>query len=332
MPVTCPIWGTPAIPLSGYDSRDGVAIDSVRAGGNYFISRTAEVVLHNSNDLLRAKLSLEIARHNFVGSVPEILSTTIAEIEKGGNPRPDERAAMLLKYLVKESDHLGHELKGFSIGDTQTSDRFVYFGTKVGPKAAGLFGWSGSTESDEVKFLLEMLTERGAIRLGNENPIPQITVLPRGYEQVSAAALDIQSDQAFVAMWFDNSMLDAYEHGIELAVRSAGYRPMRIDRKEHVNKIDDEIIAEIRRSRFLIADFTSKPNNPRGGVYFEAGFALALGKPVIWTCRQDVIDHVHFDTRQFNHIVWASPEELAERLKNRIGAVIGSGPLMGVDS
>ena len=172
-----------------------------------------------------------------------------------------------------------------------------------------------------------MLAERGAIRLGNDEPIPQITVLAKGHEQVAAAASNGEFDQAFVAMWFDDSMLDAYEQGIEAAVRASGYRPLRIDRKEHINKIDDEIVAEIRRSRFLIADFTSAPNNPRGGVYFEAGFALALGIPVIWTCREDVIGEVHFDTRQFNHIVWKDAEQLNRRLTTRIQAVLGQGPL-----
>ncbi len=327
---TCPIWGTPAEPLLGYGTRDGIAVDSARAGGRYFISRTAEVNLRNSTDRIRAMLSFEIARHNFVDSTPEILTTTIEGVENNVSPRPEERATMLLKYLVKESGHLGHELKGFSVSDTQSGSGSIYFGSKVGPKAAGLFGWSGSIESDEVKFLLEMLVQRGAIRLGNENPIPQITVLPKGYEQISDAAIEIETDQAFVAMWFDDSMLEAYEFGIDVAVRAMGYRPMRIDRKEHINKIDDEIIAEIRRSRFLIADFTSKPDHPRGGVYFEAGFALALGKPVIWTCRQDLIEHIHFDTRQFNHIVWTNAKELAERLTNRIGAVLGQGPTRNV--
>ena len=36
---------------------------------------------------------------------------------------------------------------------------------------------------------------------------------------------------------------------------------------EHINRIGDEIISQIRRSKFLIADFTGH----RGGVYFEAG-------------------------------------------------------------
>ncbi|ANY77006.1 hypothetical protein BB934_01215 [Microvirga ossetica] len=129
-------------------------------------------------------------------------------------------------------------------------------------------------------------------------------------------------------MWFDDSMIDAYVRGFKRAIDDSGYSTMRIDGKEHINKVDDEIIAEIRRSRFVVSDFTSKPDQPRGGVYFEAGFAFGLNIPVIWTCREDLIGKVHFDTRQFNHILWTTPEDLYEKLKNRIGAVIGDGPLL----
>jgi nucleoside 2-deoxyribosyltransferase len=128
-------------------------------------------------------------------------------------------------------------------------------------------------------------------------------------------------------MWFDPSLTDAYKKGIEQAVLGAGYKCLRIDQKEHIGKIDDEIIAEIRRSRFVVADFTSKRDMARGGVYFEAGFAMGLGIPIIWTCKADCIDYVHFDTRQFNHITWTTPEDLRVKLLNRIGAVIGDGPL-----
>jgi hypothetical protein len=44
--------------------------------------------------------------------------------------------------------------------------------------------------------------------------------------------------------------------------------------------------------------------------------------PVIWTVRANCIDHVHFDTRQFAHIVWTTPDDLRVRLWNRIRAVI----------
>ncbi len=322
----CPIWGTPAQPITGYEGRDGIAVNSPRAGGRFFISRTAEISLRNYDDFLRAKVSFEIARHNFISSTPEISTKTIEAL--ASNPlKVTDRADLLLKCLVKRSRHLGETLDRFSVVDTQSTDAFFYIGRKLGPEAAELFAWSGSVEADEVTFLLDILQERGAVRLTDDQPIPKVTVMAKGYDEASAAGSNGEYEQAFVAMWFDSSMIEPYELGIETAVRAAGYSPMRIDRKEHVNKIDDEIIAEIRRSRFLIADFTSQPASPRGGVYFEAGFALALGKPVIWTCREDLIEHVHFDTRQFNHIVWTDPAQLRDRLLNRILAVLGQGPL-----
>ncbi len=101
---------------------------------------------------------------------------------------------------------------------------------------------------------------------------------------------------------------------------------MRIDRKPDVVKIDDEILAEIRRSRFLVADMTHGVSGPRGGVYFEAGFALGLGLHVLYSCRSDKMDEIHFDTRQYYHIKWDTPEELHEELVNRICAIVGDGP------
>ena len=127
-------------------------------------------------------------------------------------------------------------------------------------------------------------------------------------------------------MWFDDSMGEAWEDGFDPAIRGAGYEPVRIDKQEHVNKIDDEIIAEIRRARFLVADFTHGDTGARGGVYYEAGFAHGLDIPVIFTCRRDSFDKIHFDTRQYNHIVWAEPKELRRNLMSRIAAVIGDGP------
>lgn len=324
--VTCPIWRTPATSLDEYRNRDGVGVDSPRAGGRYFISRSAEINLCSAEDGLRVKVTHEIVDHNMLSSTPEILTTTIEGLAAVSLPRPQDRADRLLRYLVRESRHLGQNLDGFSVGHTTRGEGFIHLGTKTGPKAWPLFAWSDSTHDDEVIFLLRMLAESGAVQLSDNSPIPNVVVLPKGYELVRSALGEVQLDQAFVAMWFDASMANAYELGIEAAIRECGYRPLRIDQKEHVNKVDDEIIAEIRRSRFVVADFTSKPNRPRGGVYFEAGFALALEKPVIWCCRSDLIDQVHFDTRQFNHIVWADPAELKEKLKNRIGAFLGLGP------
>ena len=148
-----------------------------------------------------------------------------------------------------------------------------------------------------------------------------------GYERLAALdASHTPSTQAFVAMWFHPSTQAAWEQGIRPGIAAAGYEPLRIDQKEHSNKIDDEIVAEIRKSRFVVADFTQGESGARGGVYYEAGYAHGLKIPVIFTCRSNVLDELHFDTRQYNHIGWETPQELCERLTKRIGAVVGEGP------
>ena len=126
-------------------------------------------------------------------------------------------------------------------------------------------------------------------------------------------------------MWFDEALTPFYREVIELGVRACGYEPLRLDDKEHNNNIHDEIIASIRGARFVVADMTGY----RGGVYFEAGFAHGLGLPVIYMVRDDDKDKVHFDVQSQNFILW-SPDDLPDackRLKNRILATLGRGPL-----
>ena len=141
---------------------------------------------------------------------------------------------------------------------------------------------------------------------------------------------NVDSGRCFVAIWFDSSMNEVYDNAMEPAIKRAGYEPVRIDRQpDLIDKIDDAIVAEIRRSRFLVADFTHGETGARGGVYYEAGFAHGLDIPVIFTCRSDKIDQVHFDTRQFNHIVWDNGDfdGFGKSLTDRIVASIGEGPI-----
>jgi hypothetical protein len=128
--------------------------------------------------------------------------------------------------------------------------------------------------------------------------------------------------QGFVAMWFDPSLQDAWTNGFDPGIRAAGFQPFRIDNKDYVGGITDEIMAEIRRSRFVVADYTGQVN----GVYFEAGFAFGLGLTVIPTCRADEVPKLHFDIKHLNTLLWKSPAELAESLNRRIRAVVGAGP------
>ena len=175
---------------------------------------------------------------------------------------------------------------------------------------------------------MDYLKGRGWIR----RPNPKLTyyrITVEGYARLAKIEEVVtDSSEAFVAMWFDKSMNEVWEKAIKPGIEQAGCRAVRIDREEHLNKIDDEIIARLRRVRFIVADFTHGDDGPRGGVYYEAGFAYGLKLPFIFSCRKDSIGEVHFDTRQYPHILWESEklDEFRDRLATRISATIGDGP------
>jgi nucleoside 2-deoxyribosyltransferase len=116
-----------------------------------------------------------------------------------------------------------------------------------------------------------------------------------------------------------------WNEAVSPGIADAGYKAFRIDKHQHNNRIDDEIIVKIKGSKFLVADFTGG----RGGVYFEAGFAMGLGKPVIWTVERDELQHIHFDNRQYCFITWHSAElpNFRNALRLRIEATIGKGTI-----
>jgi len=300
MPETdpCEICGTPAetVPSGGYD---GIHQRCPRCG-EFRLSGTGCAVIRRFPHEAKVKLSGWVRDQNMLSEVPELTSDRITRIAAGPIPGIIERADRFLTLAVRCQTSLGQP---FNMNDP-AFQAVTY-----------------SKDNDEVTYLARFLNEEGFINLLAMGGSTEVT--PQGYVRYEKLhARQAASAQGFVAMWFDDSMRDAYVDGFEAGIREAGYDPLRVDRVEHVGKIDDEIIAQIRRSRFVVADFTGH----RGGVYFEAGFALGLNLPVFWTCRQDAIDELHFDIRQFNCIDWAEPSDLAERLRNRIEAVIGTGP------
>ena len=75
--------------------------------------------------------------------------------------------------------------------------------------------------------------------------------------------------------------------------------------------------------RFARAGVLADVTEQRSGVYFEAGYALGLGLPVIWSVRKDDAKNVHFDTAQYSQIRWESAKNLEEGLLDYICAIIG---------
>lgn len=317
----CPLWdvsdGLEAIYI--HQNRLFRVDNSPRAGGGYIIPETLvnSDIIHLSRTQ-KARLTTWLVGQRLQGDKQPTVTKQIVDSVKD---RPalsvHERAYRLLQFVARNIGHLGESFSMYLEG-----------GVEERKTLALAYAWSESTEWSEITFCFEFLRETGLAR-GRIGPdsIYECDVTVAGYRQISELGANVDSTQAFVAMWFSNSMAEAYENGIEPGIREAGFNPLRIDQKDHANRIEDEIIAEIRRSRFLVADFTQGVDGARGGVYYEAGFAHGLGLPVIFTCHKDSLDALHFDTSHYNHIVWTKPDELREKLANRIRAVIGQGPV-----
>ena len=312
---SCPIWDTTGDGFAAtyIDQTRVFRVDnSPRAGGGFVLP---EILLNSRvilmTDTQKAKLTSWLVEQRMRGvELPEITQNVIDSVDSRHPLQVSERADRLLRYLARQWDSVGQRFE-------------------IRYDAEPAHAWSESTTREEVRYFLRHLDEMTWIR-GRFNSWGfhgEITV--SGYARITEQATNIDLTQAFVAMWFDDSTMEVYGKGIELAVKDAGFNPLRIDRKDHINRIEDEIIGEIRRSRFLVADFTHGQDGARGGVYYEAGFAHGLNIPVIFTCRDTCLNTLHFDTAHYSHIVWKSPEDLREQLRNRIRAVIGQGPVAG---
>jgi len=108
-------------------------------------------------------------------------------------------------------------------------------------------------------------------------------------------------------------------------VIKAGFEIQRVDESPHNEGIVDKIMALIRQSKFLIADLSGN----KDGVYYEAGFAKGLERPVIFTCEEQYFSSIHFDVRHLNFLKWNKDkiEDAVESLKWRIEGTIGRGTI-----
>lgn len=307
--MTCPICKLEANDVRVSDYGERMSIECGRCG-KFKITRTAARIAETTE--IRPKLSAWIRERSETGAnVPEVNSNTLKEIEAAlPNYRVAEKQSLLMQALERRTRFPGDEVDVITHLD---------------------FPLAWATSELEFRYLLRLLVERDLIRrIGG---LPGNTELTDNFQlkfQITAngwnfldqhARPAIISEQVFVAMSFAPELTPAWENGIKVAVMKAGFRPYRVDAQPHIDRIDTKIMAEIKSSRFVVADVTLQ----RQGVYFEAGYAAGLGLPVFWTVRKDDLPNVHFDTRQYNHIVWESEEQLGEQLYSFVIALIGKG-------
>lgn len=283
-----------------YWGKDEYSYDCPRCG-KYSINGSFASTLRNETGfrhLLCGRLREASDRRE---ALPILYESVAADLERKVPTSVLDKARLLLHWIARNTEYTGQ----YIFLNRDTDYPVVY-----------------AKHPDELSYYLQHLDLVYWIQYRASLTNYECRLTPKGWEEIdSDRKRNVDSTQAFVAMSFAEDMKTAYSDGILPAIQETGFKPLRIDGVEHVDNIVYRIIAEIRESRFVVADFTGQ----RGGVYFEAGFAMGLGLQVIWTCRENDSDNLHFDTSQYNYILWKTPQDLREKLAVRIKAVIVPG-------
>jgi nucleoside 2-deoxyribosyltransferase len=106
---------------------------------------------------------------------------------------------------------------------------------------------------------------------------------------------------------------------IEGVISDAGAVAIRIDKEHALEDLVGRIKKEIRGAQFVVADMTDE----RPSCYFEAGFAEALGRKVIYVASKQSVakpgtpTKIHFDIHM-NMNFFSNHDELKEKLSKAI--------------
>ena len=195
-------------------------------------------------------------------------------------------------------------------------------------------GFSNET-TQELNYFVNYLFEekylegekRDCFAFKNAGYYCVFTLTPKALARVDELQKNINNNKdIFVAMAFNDDTKPTRE-AIRKAIQEAKFSDKFIDEIIHNQQIVPYMMRLIRDCRFLIMDITE----PNYGAYYEAGYALGLGKEVIITCRQDIFSKKiykdeleekalkpHFDIVQRQILVWENGKDLSAKLKQWI--------------
>jgi len=123
-------------------------------------------------------------------------------------------------------------------------------------------------------------------------------------------------------MWMDKNHpeLEDVHQAVKEIFAEFGIQAFRADEIQHQDRITDLILNQIAQSEFLFADLTGE----RPNVYYEVGYAHALGKRPILYRRSSI--SLHFDLSIHNVPEYENVTQLRTLLRQRLEAITGRAP------
>ena len=194
---------------------------------------------------------------------------------------------------------------------------FRYWDTEVLHDEGNVLGVQRAGQSDDDPCPPDEARAAFAEWVAKIAAIQELVVASHGMttsESTHSSAARYRPNTAFVMMPMDPSQrdLDDVYDTVKQAFDEFEIAAVRADDIEHEELITDRIRNEIRTAEFLYADLTgARPN-----VYYEVGYAHALGKRVILYRRAGT--NLHFDLAGYNCPEYANLRDLRDKLGKRL--------------
>jgi len=128
----------------------------------------------------------------------------------------------------------------------------------------------------------------------------------------------------FVIQPFDSGEFDKrFDDIVEPALKSAGLRAYRVDKDPSVDTLIDAIEEHITKAAICLADIST--DNPN--VWYELGYAFAVGRPVIMICSDKRGQKFPFDIQHRSIIIYRSEstsdfQQLERQISERAAALL----------
>ena len=222
-----------------------------------------------------------------------------------------EKINHLMLYLGKKSKYMGEFLE---INTNEISSAFFSHRFKENGQLFGLH-----EIKQQTSMIIEYLKKSDFIKdYDNKLDSVVLCISAKGWQLIEQLQKNTSfGKNVFIAMSFMKGT-ESTREALKQGISKAGYTPVIIDELTHNHQIVPEMFKQIRDSKFLVID-VSIPNN---GAYYEAGYALGLGKEVIFCCSQksfeDKENRPHFDVSQKQMIIWKDEADLSDKLEKWI--------------
>ncbi|HDD45250.1 MAG TPA: hypothetical protein ENG63_10405 [Candidatus Desulfofervidus auxilii] len=242
-------------------------------------------------------------------------------------PEYSEKIYLLLKAIEHIQEYTGEDIIVWNSSGSESNfdkAKFELF-------RAYFLAMTYSSRGKELEYLFHSLRELGYLQYSNvmlnlQEGFPNyINITPYGYKYLEEIRNKerFETNKVFIAMAFKPENDNIYKT-IKQVLNKLGYDAVRVDKEHYTGYIIDFILAEIKESRFVVAEITDKNLN----VFFEFSYALGHKIPVIPLLKKekdekDPFEKIPFDIKQFNTIVYENEEQLKEKLRDRIRNLFG---------